>query len=136
MKAAIIKAAGKTPVYGDFDKPVAGDGEEVITVSASALSQFSKSRSSGSHYSSDGVFPSVAGAEGVGRTADGRRVYFVSPQAPCGALAEKSLVRSERCVPVPDGLDDVTAALSRIRVCRLGLRLSNVLTSSVARRRW
>jgi NADPH:quinone reductase-like Zn-dependent oxidoreductase len=110
MKAAIIMAAGKTPVYGEFDEPVARDGEEVITVSASALSQFSKSRSSGSHYSSDGVFPSVAGAEGVGRTADGRRVYFVSPKAPYGALAEKSLVRSERCVPVPDGLDDVTAA--------------------------
>ena len=110
MKAAVITAAGKTPVYGEFSEPVARDGEEVITVSASALSQFSRSRSSGSHYSSDGVFPSVAGAEGVGRTADGRRVYFVSPKAPYGALAEKSLVRSERCVPVPDGLDDVTAA--------------------------
>ncbi len=110
MKAAIITAAGKTPVYGDFNEPVAGVGEEVITVSASALSQFSKSRSSGSHYSSDGVFPSVAGAEGVGRKADGRRVYFVSPEAPYGALAERSLVRSERCVPVPDELDDVTAA--------------------------
>jgi NADPH:quinone reductase-like Zn-dependent oxidoreductase len=110
MKAAIITAAGKTPVYGDFDEPVAGDGEEVVVVSASALSQFSKSRSSGSHYSSDGVFPSVAGAEGVGRTVNGRRVYFVSPEAPYGTLAEKSLVRSERCVPVPDGLDDVTAA--------------------------
>jgi NADPH:quinone reductase-like Zn-dependent oxidoreductase len=110
MKAAIITAAGKTPVYGDFSEPVAGDGKEVITVSASALSQFSKSRSSGSHYSSEGVFPSVAGAEGVGRTADGRRVYFVSPEAPYGALAEKSLVRSERCVLIPDGLDDITAA--------------------------
>ena len=110
MKAAIITAAGKTPVYGDFSEPVAGDGKEVITVSASALSQFSKSRSSGSHYSSEGVFPSVAGAEGVGRTADGRRVYFVSPEAPYGALAQKSLVRSERCVLIPDGLDDITAA--------------------------
>lgn len=110
MKAAIVTAAGKTPVYGDFNEPVARDGEELITVSASALSHFSKSRSSGAHYSSDGVFPAVAGADGVGRTADGRRVYFVLPEAPYGALAEKSLVRSERCVPVPDGLDDITAA--------------------------
>jgi NADPH:quinone reductase-like Zn-dependent oxidoreductase len=110
MKAAITAAAGKTPVYGDFTEPVARNGEEVISVSASALSQFSKSRSSGSHYSSEGVFPAVAGAEGVGCTADGRRVYFVVPEAPYGALAEKSLVRSERCVPVPDGLDDITAA--------------------------
>ena len=110
MKAGIITAAGKTPVYGDFNEPVARSGEELITVSASALSQFSKSRSSGSHYSSEGVFPAVAGAEGVGCMADGRRVYFVLPEAPYGALAEKTLVRAERCVPIPDVLDDVTAA--------------------------
>lgn len=35
MKAAIITAAGETSVYGDFAEPVARDGEEVITVSAS-----------------------------------------------------------------------------------------------------
>lgn len=110
MKAGIITAAGKTPVYGDFNEPIAGEEKELITVSASALSQFSKSRSSGSHYSSNGAFPSVAGADGVGRTTDGRRVYFVLPEAPYGALAEKSLVRSKQCVAVPDGLDDVTAA--------------------------
>jgi NADPH:quinone reductase-like Zn-dependent oxidoreductase len=110
MKAAIITAAGKMPVYGDFNEPIASEGKELITVSASALSQFSKSRSSGSHYSSDGAFPSVAGADGVGRTADGRHVYFVLPEAPYGALAEKSLVDSDHCVAVPGGLDDATAA--------------------------
>ena len=110
MKAAVIQAAGKSPVYGDFNEPVAGEGQELITVSASGLSQFSKSRSSGSHYSSSGTFPSVAGADGVGRTADGRRVYFVLPEAPYGALAEKTVVRAKQCVAVPDGLDDVTAA--------------------------
>ena len=110
MKAGLITSAGKTPVYGDFNEPVALEGKELITVSGSALSQFSKSRSSGSHYSSEGVFPSVVGADGVGRAADGRRVYFALPEAPYGALAEKCLVRSKHCVPVPAGLDDVTAA--------------------------
>jgi len=110
MKAAIITEAGKTPICGEFREPTGCEGKELITVSASALSQFSKSRSSGSHYSSDRQFPSVAGADGVGRTADGRRVYFVLPEAPYGAIAEKSLVRSKQCVAVPDGLDDVTAA--------------------------
>lgn len=110
MKAAIITAAGKSPVYGDFEEPGGSEGKEVVTVSASALSQFSKSRSSGSHYSSEGVFPSVAGADGVGRTPDGRRVYFVLSEEPYGALAEKSLVGSKQCVAVPDSLDDVSAA--------------------------
>lgn len=110
MKAAIIEASGKPPVYGDFSEPSVSEGMEVITVSAAALSQFSKSRSSGSHYSSGGMFPSVAGADGVGRTADGRRVYFALPDAPFGALAERSIVSVRQCVAIPDGLDDVTAA--------------------------
>ena len=110
MKAAIIRAAGDKPIYGDFAESVAIEGTEIVTVTASALSQFSKARSSGSHYSSDAVFPAVAGADGVGVTADGRRVYFVLPVAPYGALAEKALVRSKLTVPVPDELDDVTAA--------------------------
>jgi NADPH:quinone reductase-like Zn-dependent oxidoreductase len=110
MKAAIITAAGNSPLYGEFTEPVARHGKEIVSVAASALSQFSKSRSSGSHYSSGGAFPSVAGADGVGRTADGRRVYFVLPDAPYGALAEKSVVDSNQCVAIPDGLDDATAA--------------------------
>jgi NADPH:quinone reductase-like Zn-dependent oxidoreductase len=110
MKAAIVTAAGESPVYGDFAEPVGGEGLELVTVAASALSQFSKSRSTGAHYSADAVFPAVAGADGVGRTAAGQRVYFVLPEAPFGALAETSLVRSRQCIPLPDGLDDVTAA--------------------------
>jgi NADPH:quinone reductase-like Zn-dependent oxidoreductase len=110
MKAAIVTAAGKTPVYGDFDTPVAHEREELITVYASALSHFSKSRSSGEHYSSGGVYPLIAGVDGVGVTQDGRRVYFVMPDAPYGALAELCPVSRKRLVEVPGSLDDVTAA--------------------------
>jgi NADPH:quinone reductase-like Zn-dependent oxidoreductase len=110
MKAAIVTAAGKSPIFGQFDEPSPTQGAELITVTASALSQFSKSRSSGTHYSSESAFPAVAGADGVGRTADGRRVYFVLPEAPYGALAEKCLVRATQCIEIPDGVGDVTAA--------------------------
>src|SRR5580704_5644221 len=110
MKAAVVRAAGATPVYGDFDRPFAKAGEELISVRASALTQFSKSRASGSHYSSDGGFPLVAGADGVGMTQDGRRVYFVLPEAPFGALAELCPVPSDQCVELPDSLDEITAA--------------------------
>src|SRR3984885_9390432 len=110
MKAGIIRAAGTTPVYGDFESPVASEGKEVIAVRASALSPLSKSRASGSHYSSAGVFPAVAGVDGVGLTADGQRVYFALPESPYGAFAEKSLVRPGYWIAVPDGLDDITAA--------------------------
>jgi NADPH:quinone reductase-like Zn-dependent oxidoreductase len=110
MKAAVITAAGKTPVYGDFPTPIAKTGEELISVRASALSHLSKSRASGSHYGSDGVFPSVPGTDGVGVTQDGRRVYFALPEAPFGALAEFCPISSDHCVELPDALDDITAA--------------------------
>jgi NADPH:quinone reductase-like Zn-dependent oxidoreductase len=110
MKAAIVKAPGANPVYGDFEEPLARSGQTIVTVHASALSQFTKSRAAGSHYSSRGHFPAVAGADGVGRTTEGQRVYFVLPEAPFGALAERSLVEAEHCIPLPDELDDVTAA--------------------------
>lgn len=110
MKAAVVAAAGQTPAYGDFPMPDAEAGEEIISVRASALSPFSKSRASGSHYSSDGDFPLVAGADGVGVTQDGRRVYFALPRPPFGALAQLCPVNSRQCVTIPDALDDITAA--------------------------
>jgi NADPH:quinone reductase-like Zn-dependent oxidoreductase len=110
MKAAIVTAAGKAPIYGDFDAPIAKPGYELISVRASALSQFSKSRASGAHYSSRGGFPLIAGSDGVGVTQDGRRVYFILPDAPFGALAELCPAPANRCLELPDSLDDITAA--------------------------
>ena len=110
MKAAIVTAAGKTPTYGDFENPVAKEGEEIISVRAAALSNLTKARATGAHYSSSGIFPAVAGTDGVGRTQDGRRVYFAMPEAPFGSLAEFCPIHARRCVDIPDGLDDITAA--------------------------
>ena len=93
MKAAIVAAAGKAPIYVDFDKPVAKQDEEIISVRAAALSNLTRSRASGAHYSSSGIFPAVAGTDGVGLTQDGRRVYFAMPEAPFGSLAEICPIR-------------------------------------------
>ena len=110
MKAAVVTAAGKTPLYADFEMPVPKDGKEVISVRAAALSNLTKSRASGDHYSSAGIFPAVAGTDGVGLTRDGRRVYFAMPEAPFGSLAEFCPIHARRCVSIPDTLDDITAA--------------------------
>jgi NADPH:quinone reductase-like Zn-dependent oxidoreductase len=110
MKAAVVKAPRTNPVYTDFTEPVAQDGQQIITVSASALTQFTKSRASGAHYSADGEFPAIAGTDGVGLTTEGQRVYFAQPIAPFGALAERTLIRPKYSVPIPDALDDITAA--------------------------
>src|ERR1700712_1801164 len=109
MRAAVVREAGQPPVYGEFPAPVPQVDEILITVTAAALSQLDRSRASGMHYSSAGAFPFVAGVDGVGRTDDGRRVYFVLPQAPHGAMAERTVAPAAHILPVPDGLDDVTA---------------------------
>ena len=110
MKAAIVRAPGQTPVYGEFPEPVASAGESRVTVSASAISPLAKGRASGTHYSATGQFPFVAGIDGVGRLDNGQRVYFILPRAPFGAMAERTIVPSRQCLPLPDALDDVTAA--------------------------
>jgi NADPH:quinone reductase-like Zn-dependent oxidoreductase len=110
MKGAVVMEPGKTPVYTDFRDPASQAGEELIAVTASALSHVTKSRASGSHYRSPANLPAVVGIDGVGRTEDGRRVHFVLPRAPFGGMAEKVAVPREQCTVLPDGVDDVTAA--------------------------
>ncbi len=110
MKAALVRGAGQAPVYGDLEEPVAEAGEHRIRVSAAAISHVVKSRASGRHYSASGAFPFVVGIDGVGRLDDGTRVFFLLPRAPYGSMAERTVVPAALCVPVPDGLDDVTAA--------------------------
>lgn len=110
MKAAVIVEAGKTPIYKDFKEPVPTEGESRVVVTAAALSHVTRSRAAGTHYSSSDQQAVVVGIDGVGRLADGRRVYFVMPSPPFGSMAEQTVVRSSQCVVLPDGLDDVTAA--------------------------
>ncbi|SCM75724.1 Zinc-binding alcohol dehydrogenase [uncultured Pleomorphomonas sp.] len=110
MKAAIVRAPGATPVYGDFAEPQPADRLIRVTVIAAALSPVTRARAAGRHYSSSGAFPLVPGIDGVGLTDDGRRVYFVLPEAPHGALAEQTLVGAGHCIDLPDGLDGVVAA--------------------------
>ena len=110
MKAAIVLDAGRTPVYGDFAEPVVGEGEVRVHVTAAALSNLAKGRAAGTHYSASVEVPFVVGVDGVGRLDDGRRVYFVLPKPPLGSMSERTVVRPEQCVALPDNLEDVKAA--------------------------
>src|SRR4029077_9519332 len=110
MKAAVIRKPGATPFFADFDDPVPQVDEELIVVTASALSYVTKRRASGSHYTSPDSLPAVACIDGVGRTQNGRRVYFVMPEEPFGGMAEKVAVRTDQYIQLPADVDDITAA--------------------------
>jgi NADPH:quinone reductase-like Zn-dependent oxidoreductase len=109
MKAAIVISPGTKPTFGEFRSPVWRQGLEIITVTAAALTNLTKGRAAGSHYSADNDYPFVPGVDGVGTLADGRRVYFAMPEAPFGAMAEQTLVDPRRTITLPDNLDDVAA---------------------------
>jgi len=110
MKAAVLNSFDQPPQYGDIDQPHAAPDEYLISTRAAALSQLARARASGKHYSSVASFPQVPGIDGVGQLADGRRVFFGFPRGVIGSMAEYVAAAKSLCVPVPDEVDDVTAA--------------------------
>jgi NADPH:quinone reductase-like Zn-dependent oxidoreductase len=110
MKAAVVHAFNAPPRYTTFADPVAMEGEKLVTVSAAGLHPIVKGLARGTHYGSSGELPFIAGIDGVGKLEDGSRVYFGIARSPFGTFAERSLAASWMCLPLPEAVDDVTAA--------------------------
>src|ERR1041384_2924709 len=110
MDAAVVHELGQPPRLGEFDEPVPGEGEALITVKAAALNPSTRATASGAHYASQKEVPFVIGLDGVGLLEDGKRVFFGGPRAPCGAVAQQTVPGQARCWEIPDGVDDATAA--------------------------
>ena len=110
MNAAVVHAFDVPPRYTNFADPVAAEGERLVTVTAAGLHPIVKALASGTHYGSTGDLPFVPGVDGVGRLADGSRVFFGVSRSPFGTFSELGLAPNWMCIPLPDGLDDVTAA--------------------------
>ena len=110
MNAAVVHSFDAPPRYATFADPVPSEGERLVTVTAAALHPIVKSLAKGIHYGSTGQLPFVPGVDGVGRLEDGTRVYFGAAHPPFGSFSERSLASGVICIPLPDSLDDVTAA--------------------------
>ena len=110
MHAAVIHAFDSPPRHTTFADPVAADGELPVTVTAVGLHPVVKSLASGTHYGSSGELPFVPGVDGVGRLENGSRVYFGMSRPPYGTFAERGLAANWMCIPLPENLDDATAA--------------------------
>ena len=101
MRAAVLEKAGQTPQVRQFDDPT---GDHVVTVTLAGCNPVDLALASGAMGQPE--VPRVVGKEGVGRTADGSRVYFDSPPAPFGSWAQRTAVDPDKVYPVPDGVDD------------------------------
>jgi NADPH:quinone reductase-like Zn-dependent oxidoreductase len=111
MHAAMVEDFSAPPRYRETSPPVANDSEVLLKVRAAALSNLVRSQASGSHYSSVKTLPFTPGNDGVGVIeSGGARVYFLSPRAPYGSMAEYTVVSRAMTIPVPENIDDVDAA--------------------------
>jgi len=110
MRAAVLRVLGKPPQVEEFPEPTPGGGEVLVHVSAAALKSVDRQMAAGKHYASPRELPVICGTDGVGRLEDGARIFFGGPRQPYGAMAEHTVARQALCFPVPEDLDDATAA--------------------------
>ena len=110
MKAAVLRTLRKPPRFEDFPDPKPSQGEVIVHVKAASLKNIDKMMASGSHYDSHTKLPVVCGTDGVGILDDGTRVFCGGSRPPYGMMAERTVVSRAWCLPIPDEVDDVTAA--------------------------
>jgi NADPH:quinone reductase-like Zn-dependent oxidoreductase len=110
MHAALVEDFSRPPRYRETPRPEPKQGEVLLHVRAAALSNLVRGQANGSHYSSVTKLPFTPGHDGVGLTADGARVYFISPPAPFGSMAEYTVVSPAMTIPLPANIEDEVAA--------------------------
>jgi NADPH:quinone reductase-like Zn-dependent oxidoreductase len=111
VKAAVVR--GKDPpVYGDFDEPSATSDGMVVAVRAAALTHLDVAVAERRHYLSPDAAAFIAGKEAVAETSSGERFFFNASSilTPFGSMAERTLVRLDMGLPVPDAVPDALAA--------------------------
>jgi NADPH:quinone reductase-like Zn-dependent oxidoreductase len=110
VNAAVLHEHNAAPEYGPFDDPEPREGAVVVEVAAAGLHHLDLLKATDTFYMGPPPLPSAVGTDGVGRLADGRRVYFDETVAPFGSMADKALAREGALFDVDEGIDDVTAA--------------------------
>lgn len=102
VRAARLHEIGGVPQVDDVDAP---EGPNVVAVAAAALNPVDIAIGTGRFYGGSPDPPYVVGGEGVGKAADGRRVWFRGN----GAMAEQAAASPDFTFEIPDGVDDATA---------------------------
>ena len=97
----------------------------LVNVLAVGLHPRVRTDARGAHYASSGTLPMIPGIDGVGRRADGRRIYFVAADDVIGTMAERSLVDVRRSIELPDD----------VNVAKVAAAMNPAMSSWVALRR-
>jgi NADPH2:quinone reductase len=108
MRAVRISEFGGPEVLEavELPEPVAAESEVLVRVTRAGIN-FADTHQSRNEYVANPSLPFIPGAEVAGVREDtGERVVALCQT---GGYAQAVAVAEERCVPIPDGLDDETA---------------------------
>jgi NADPH:quinone reductase-like Zn-dependent oxidoreductase len=126
MHAAVVRSFDRPPRYETYDTPEpAGPDETLVDVLAVGLHPRVRTGASGRHYTSTGRLPMIPGVDGVGRLADGRRIYFATPDDAWGSMADQAVVDLRQTLPLPENAD----------VARIAAAMNPAMSAWVALRR-
>ena len=110
MRAALISELGRPPEVVDRPEP---SGEATYEISAVSLNPVDINVGAGRYFAGHPEIPYVPGCEGVGRAADGTRVYLFGGGLGLsrdGLLAERVAAPADLGIPLPDAVSDELAA--------------------------
>jgi NADPH:quinone reductase-like Zn-dependent oxidoreductase len=126
MHAAVVTSFHEPPHYRSADVPeLRTDRQRLVDVLAVGLHPRVRTDAAGTHYTSTGELPMIPGIDGVGRLADGSRVYFVADDGVPGPMAEQTVIDVRRAVPLPADVD----------VAKIAAAMNPAMSSWVALRR-
>jgi NADPH:quinone reductase-like Zn-dependent oxidoreductase len=106
MHAAVVRSFDLPPRYETFQTPEpSGEHEIAVDVLAAGLHPRVRSGAAGRHYTSTEALPLIPGVDGVGRSTDGRLLYFVASDGAFGTMAERTVIDRRRALVLPDNAD-------------------------------
>ena len=109
MRAALINEYGQVPEIAEARLPEAGNGQVPVEVELAGLNPVDIAIASGKFDAGAPELPYTPGLEGIGRTPDGRRVWFDVPVLPVGSFSERCVIDPARAIDVPDGVEPADA---------------------------
>ncbi len=105
MRAAILSGYGQVPEVGEQQLPEVGPGQVKVEVELAGLNPVDIAIASGRFDAGAPDLPYTPGLEGIGRTPDGRRVWFDVPVLPVGSFSEQCVIDPARAIELPDGVE-------------------------------
>jgi len=109
VRAAVITELGRPPEPADRAEPA---GEAIYEISAVSLNPIDINVGAGRYFAGHPELPYVPCCEGVGRAADGTRVYLFGYPiglSSDGLLSERAAAPPDLGIPIPDGVSDEIA---------------------------